>query len=360
VATGAVAGETKKILRREANLRRKGFPGMVHWVVSTTDFPYTAGMTQDPADRNVYRSRKFEALGRLTSGITHEINTPIQYIGQNLEFLAQACQTLLQAYRLAHAVLNGAATARALDPAALQAWREQDRQIDLAWFEREIPAAIRESQVGLAKARKIALAVKDVTHPSLHEVAPADLNQALDTVQTITRHAWKDVATVRLELAPDLPRVVCCRDEIDQVLINLVVNAAQALQQRSARAGAALGTIVLATRAAGDHVEISVQDDGPGMPPEVQARLFTPGFTTKPAGQGTGQGLALARTIIQDRHHGSLSFTSEPGKGTTFLIRLPIAPPPGTDTPAGGGPPPATEGPRSAATPADGSRTSQP
>lgn len=334
---------------------------MVQRVVSTAYFPYTAGMTQDPSDRDAYRSRKFEALGRLTSGITHEINTPIQYIGQNLEFLAQACQTLLQAYRQAHAVLTGAATAGALDPTALQAWREQERQIDLAWFEREIPAAIRESQAGLAKARKIALAVKDVTHPSLHEVAPADLNQALDTVQTITRHAWKDVATVRLELAPDLPRVVCCRDEIDQVLINLVVNAAQALQQRPPRAGAALGTIVLATRAAGDHVEISVQDDGPGMPPEVQARLFTPGFTTKPAGQGTGQGLALARTIIQDRHRGSLSFTTEPGKGTTFLIRLPIAPsPPGPDTPAAGWPTPATEGPRSATTPAGGSRTSQP
>ncbi len=284
------------------------------------------------------QARKFEAIGRLASGITHEINTPMHYLGTNLGFLETAFRDLLALQNRYRDLLGKVRAGAGVTPDDLAALAALERQIDPLYLEREIGVTLKQSREGIDQVAKMVLALKDVSHPSLHEITLTDLNRCLQNVALITRHEWKRVADLRFNLAADLPLVPCSRDEITQVLLNLVVNAAHAVADRVRAAGGGLGTIVLATRADGAAVEVEVTDDGGGIAPEHQARLFTPGFTTKAAGQGTGQGLAIARDIVVRRHGGDLTFTTEPGRGTTFRLRLPLERLAAGTTPAGDAP----------------------
>jgi two-component system NtrC family sensor kinase len=184
-----------------------------------------------------------------------------------------------------------------------------------------IPIAFERTSDGIERVRSIVQAMKRFSHASSTELAPADLNEALETTLAVCRNEYKYVATVTLDLA-SLPAVTCNIGELNQVFLNLIINAAQAIEEQVGASGGQ-GEIRISTRVEGSDVVVQIADDGPGISPEVQDRIYEPFFTTKEVGKGTGQGLALARATI-DRHSGSLECVSAVGQGTAFTIRLPI------------------------------------
>ncbi len=254
---------------------------------------------------------RFEALGTLAGGIAHEINTPTQYIGDNLSFLRDTFAPLLTL----------AGTARTGDWAATAALAEG---LDLDYLNAEIPAALDQAADGVARISKIVQAIREFSHPGSVTKVAFDLNHMIQAAATVTRNQWKYVAEMVFDLAPDLPRLTAVEGEINQILINLIVNAAQAIEAKTGRREP--GTITLTTRGDGGVIVFSVADTGVGIPADLRHRIFEMFFTTKPPGSGTGQGLAISRAIAQ-RHGGGIEVVSEPNKGSCFTVRLPATPP---------------------------------
>jgi two-component system, NtrC family, sensor kinase len=268
------------------------------------------------------KAHKLESVGQLAAGVAHEINTPTQYVGDNLHFVRDSLPSvlaLLQGYRSAATIEQDADRAAALVTAdALAA------ELDLDYLTEELPRALAQAIEGTNQIAGIVSAMKAFCHPGRPQKDPIDLNAAITNTVNVSRNEWKYVAAVECNLAPDLPRVMCNGNEIKQVLLNVLVNAAQAIGEKPSPKGGVRGRIRLATRRSGDFAEIEISDDGPGIPEDVMPRLFEPFFTTKGIGKGTGQGLAIAHTIIVDGHDGEIIVRSQPGSGATFLVRLPL------------------------------------
>jgi signal transduction histidine kinase len=266
-------------------------------------------------------AQKLEAVGQLAAGIAHEINTPIQYVGDSVHFLKTAfedLQTLLDRYQEGIAALE-----QQPDQAKLVAViRDAEDLADLDYLRDNIPSAVTRTLEGIGHVAGIVRAMKEFAHPDQREKSPADLNQALRTTLTVARNEYKYVADIETHLG-ELPQVLCYPSDLNQVFLNLIVNAAHAIAE-VVSAGAPRGKITLTTRVDDAWVEITIADTGGGIPATIRDRVYDPFFTTKPVGKGTGQGLAIARSIVVDKHQGALSFTSEPGQGTTFSIRLPV------------------------------------
>jgi PAS domain S-box-containing protein len=264
------------------------------------------GLLKD-AQRDAFQASKMAGIGQLAAGIAHEINTPIQYIGDNLSFIGETFEAISRfvAERRAGAPLFD-------DP-------DSDRKID--YLVDEVPVAIQQSLEGVGQISRIVQGMKEFSHPGEQHKGTVDINRAVENTLTVCRNEWKHVAEVALDLDPSLPAIRCWAGEINQVLLNLVVNAAHAI---AARAQAEPGTIAIRTGLVGDMVEVAVSDDGMGIRPEDRERVFEPFFTTKEVGKGTGQGLAICHAVVVGKHEGQLSFESEWGKGTTFVMRLPV------------------------------------
>jgi PAS domain S-box-containing protein len=250
------------------------------------------------------QAQKLEAVGRLAAGIAHELNTPIQFIGDNLKFLRGCLADLLTAVELANT------DARI------------EEGTDLQYLLDDLPEALSQSLEGVERVTSIVRAMKSFAHPGHAHPAPADLNQALRDTVTVARNEVKDVADVTMELG-ELPSVECLVHDLKQVFLNLVVNAAHAIGDRR-KVDPRHGLVTIRTWHTADEVAISIADDGCGIPAEIAEHVWEPFFTTKEVGRGTGQGLALARSIIVEGHGGTITLDSEPMRGTTFLIRLPI------------------------------------
>jgi len=268
-------------------------------------------------DRRV--SHRLEAVGQLASGIAHEINTPLQFVGDSVTFLKAAVDELLGLTALYRETLYADAPIPVED--RRRTMREAEERAEVDYLCERIPVAFARTADGIARVRSIVQAMKRFSHASSTESAPADINEAIETTLAVSRNEYKYVARVALELG-ELPSVTCNIGELNQVFLNLIINAAQALEEKVDENGE-LGVIRISTRVDGAEALITIADDGPGIPPELQDRIYEPFFTTKRVGKGTGQGLALARTTIE-RHGGTLRCVSEPGQGATFTIRLPL------------------------------------
>jgi PAS domain S-box-containing protein len=254
------------------------------------------------------QAQKLQAVGQLAAGVAHEINTPIQYVGDNAEFLRQSFLDLT-------AVLTGIGE---LPPGS--ELRAAGEKIDLAWLLEEIPKAIDGTQEGIGRVAELVRALKDFAHPDSPEMTLLDLNHALAGTLTVARNELKYVAEVVTDFGA-LPPVLCHGGSLNQVFLNLLVNAAHAI---AAAHPGTRGKITVTSRNEPGGVLISVADTGTGIPEAIRNRIFEPFFTTKAVGKGTGQGLALALAIVQ-KHKGSLTFESVEGAGTTFFVRLPKA-----------------------------------
>ena len=264
-------------------------------------------------------AQKLESVGRLAAGIAHEINTPIQYIGDSVTFLQSAqkdLDRLLSVYRTA--LQPSAEESR---QAAWIAALELEREVDLVFLHREMPKAFERTLQGVERVAAIVRAMKEFAHPDSGDHSSADLNHALETTLTVAQNEYKYSAQIETRFST-LPLVICNVGELNQVFLNLIVNAAHAIAESGK--GADRGRITITTTAAGDHVEIAIEDNGCGIPPENLDKVFDPFFTTKPVGRGTGQGLAIARSIITEKHGGRIDVHSVVGSGTRFVLRLPI------------------------------------
>ncbi|MGB5157227.1 MAG: PAS domain S-box protein [Desulfobacterales bacterium] len=269
------------------------------------------------------QSSKLESIGQLSAGIAHEINTPIHYIGDNILFLQNAhndIEKLIGYFRqLIDAVKQGDRTDNIVDDA-----EKAMKKMDLNYLAEEIPLAIQQTQDGIARVAKIVRSIKDFSHPDEEEKSNVDINHSLENIITVTRNEWKYTAEMETDFDEFLPLVFAYAGELNQVFLNIIVNAAHAVSDVVNKHPEQKGIISLSTCTKDDFVEIRIGDTGTGIPKDIRSRIFDPFFTTKEVGKGTGQGLAISHSIIVQKHCGSLSFETEEGAGTTFIIRLPL------------------------------------
>ena len=268
-------------------------------------------------------AQKLESIGQLAAGIAHEINTPTQYVGDNTRFLQEAFEGLADLLAICEGLggdNEGEESAEEL--VARMTAAAADANLD--FMIEQIPEALAESLTGLGRVAKIVKAMKAFSHPGGDERELANLNEGIERTVTLCTNEWKYVSDVEMDLDPDLPLVSCLPGEINQVILNMVVNAAHAIEAKLGKSTAEKGAIGIRTCTRGDDVEIRISDSGSGMPPEVQERIFDPFFTTKSVGKGTGQGLAISHAVVVENHGGTIAVESEPGEGTTFIIHLPV------------------------------------
>jgi signal transduction histidine kinase len=272
-------------------------------------------------EEQLRQSQKMESIGQLAAGIAHEINTPIQFIGDNAHFTSQAFAALL--------ALQGAyrsAIASHPDPVQQDRIAAVEQQADLDFVTSEVPRAITQTLEGVERVATIVRAMKEFAHPGGTGLTPSDLNHLVDNAIVISRNTWKYVAELEFVPGQDLPPVPLATGDFNQALLNIIVNAAQAIEDRQRRqVGPEGGIIRITTGRDGDHAVLRIADNGCGMPAEVRERIYDPFYTTKEVGRGSGQGLTITRSVIVDRHKGSITCESEPGRGTEFTIRIPLS-----------------------------------
>ena len=280
---------------------------------------------RDLMEANLRQGQKLESVGQLAAGIAHEINTPVQYIGDNIRFIEESFAGLGELLRN-YQKLSAAVESNAVTPELLAAVESSSQKADIAYVCEQIPLAVRQSLEGVTHVANLVRAMKEFSHPGTKGKVATDLNHAIETTITVARSEWKYVAEMVTDFSPELPKVPCLPGEFNQVILNLIVNAAHAIRDVVEKAQGTKGFIKIGTRQDGCCVEITISDTGTGVPEPIRDRIFDPFFTTKGVGKGTGQGLAIARSTVVDKHGGELSFESIVGQGTTFTIRLPINP----------------------------------
>jgi two-component system NtrC family sensor kinase len=266
------------------------------------------------------QAQKIQAIGTLAAGVAHEINTPAQFIGDNLSFLKDSLDRLNKIF-IKVAELN-TEVEQAVSPESFCAeLKTLQEQVDLNYLRNEMPRALSESLEGIERISDIVKAIKSFAHPGSDAKQSSDINKIIKNTITVSRNEWKYVADIEVDLDSNLPKLLCLEAEINQVILNLIVNAAHAIK---ARALDGKGLIKISTASEDQYAVISVADNGSGMPEAVKAKIFDPFFTTKEVGRGTGQGLTIVHSVVVDKHQGSITCESEVDKGSTFTVKLPL------------------------------------
>jgi signal transduction histidine kinase len=269
--------------------------------------------TRERVELELRQAQKLEAIGRLAGGVAHEINTPMQFIGNSVQFVAEGMPDLLA---MAGRYLAIAGATAADGGAGLEAIAD----VDLPYLTEHIPKALAAASDGVRRVANIVSSLKQFVVPTAHAVAIVDVNDAVRTALTLTRHEYDLVAEVEARLG-DVPPILGNAGELNQVLLHILVNAAQAIGDVVGARGR--GRITVATAVEGASVAIAITDTGGGISPDHRQRVFEPFFTTKQFGRGNGQGLALSRAMIEHQG-GTVTFDSKLGVGTTFYVRLPL------------------------------------
>jgi two-component system, NtrC family, sensor kinase len=324
-----VVPDDDQLFMGELKLRRSG-GGLIDAEVQHAGIPSSGDGTSVLNFRDVtivkrieaelHQSQKLESVGRLAAGIAHEINTPIQFIGDSAHFVGTMLTEVLGLVRRSRAELRGIAAAGG-DAAALQRFADEEEVADFDHAMEHGPRAVGRILDGVSRVSRIVSAMRCFSHPGSAEACAVDVNKLLADTLVVAGHELKAVAEVATEFGP-VPSLSGFASELNQAFLNLVVNAAHAVADRTSEAPG-LGRVFISTRLEAGQIVIRITDTGCGMTPEVQARLFEPFFTTKAVGRGTGQGLAVVRAAIVQKHKGTVDCESVPGVGTTFIVRLP-------------------------------------
>ncbi len=275
--------------------------------------------------RQLSQAQKLESIGELAAGIAHEINTPTQYIGDNLSFLGGSFDDLMNLLKKQNAFIENGRDGSEDSGALLDGVDEAKSRADMDFLLEEVPSAIRQSQTGIDNVSRIVRAMKEFSHPGLKEKRPTDINKAIRNAVTISESEWKYISELKLELAADLPQVPLVVGEFNQVILNLIINAAHAIAEKGSGDGVSKGLITLSSRLDESGVLVQVSDTGTGISKDIRCRIFDPFFTTKDVGTGTGQGLSISYAVIVEGHAGKIDFETEEGVGTTFNIYLPFS-----------------------------------
>ncbi|MFQ6018695.1 MAG: sensor histidine kinase [Kiloniellaceae bacterium] len=309
---------------------REEFPGLIMSVMALMAVFYMERLIQErkglereraELERELSQAQKVESLGTLAGGIAHEINSPVQFVRDNTWFLQTAFSDLSLVLQK-HKELLEAATAGGVLADAVAEANAAAEAADMNYLVEEIPVAIEQSLEGLEQIAEIVRGIKEFSYPNAKEKKPIDINRAIANTITVSRNQWKYAAELETNFDAALPLVPCLVGEFSQVILNLIVNAAHAIEDTGNESE---GRITITTRKLEDWAEIEIGDTGTGIPKENCDKVFEPFFTTKEPGRGTGQGLAISHSIITKRLGGTLRFNSEVGKGTVFIIRLPLA-----------------------------------
>lgn len=267
------------------------------------------------------QSMYLESIGQLSAGIAHEINTPMQYISDNLNFLRDSfTDTAIALNKIQKHLTN-----KTLDEAMLSAIFEA---ADFDYLSKELPLALNQTTEGVNRVCSIVKAMKEYSHPNSEHKVATNINHCIESTIIISKHTWKYHSELEVDLDPDLPLVMCHPGPLNEVILNIIVNAADAIKEVVERnSNFEKGKIVIQTLRKEFAAEIRISDTGGGIPVDIQEKIFDPFFTTKDVGKGTGQGLALSYRIIKERHNGELFFETVSGEGTTFILQLPYADP---------------------------------
>ena len=280
-------------------------------------------------ERRLLQAQKLESIGNLAAGVAHEINTPIQYISNNVSFLQDEfskieifIRTLDQAIHSFEEKEEHSEHERAT--LLIDSYGVSRNELDIDYLRSEIPKALDESLEGITRVSQIVQSMREFSHPGTEEKTAIDINSAIRSTATVSRNEWKYVAELELDLDDAIPVVPCFPGDFNQVILNLIVNAAHAIEDKLGGASSARGIIAIRTRCENNMLVISISDSGKGIPLDARSKIFDPFFTTKEVGKGTGQGLAICHSVIVDKHEGTIDFTTETDVGTTFYIRLPF------------------------------------
>jgi len=268
-------------------------------------------------------SQKMESIGQLAAGIAHEINTPMQYVGDNANFLADSYSAMTKVFMDFNSFLEDGKNYS--NNEIREFYQNKKEEMDLDFIFEEVPEALEQTKIGINRVTKIVRAMKDFAHPGSKEKAYFNLNNGLQNTVTISKNEWKYVAEMELKLDDNLKEILCLQDELNQVFLNIIVNSSHAISEKNQQNNSnELGKIIIETNKKNDTAIIKISDSGNGIKKSIIDKVFDPFFTTKEVGKGTGQGLAIVHDIISNKHRGKISVESEEGVGTTFIIELPI------------------------------------
>jgi len=292
--------------------------GSVH-IVRDINEQKKAEQEKEKIQSQLLHAQKLESVGQLAAGIAHEINTPTQFIGTNIDFIDESSQDIVRFMTQIQGIIKTA------PQDIIDSIEKAIEDMDWDYLVEELPLAIAQSREGVKRVSSIVRAMKEFSHPGSREKESLNLNQIINTTVTVARNEWKYVADMELTLDPNLPRVPLLADEMGQVILNIMVNAAHAIGEKLGdNPEGEKGVITITTTRSDTNIELQISDTGAGMPEEVQLRIFDPFYTTKKVGKGTGQGLAISHDVIVEKHGGTITVDSIPGKGTTFCIYLPL------------------------------------
>lgn len=274
-------------------------------------------------EAQLLQAQKLESVGQLAAGIAHEINTPTQFVSSNIDFLGESFEQVVELVEILKNI-HKRAQSKELNDTLLQEAENLIEDLDWEYLAEEIPTAVVQSKEGVKRIATIVKAMKDFSHPGSKDKGDVDLNWIIETTVVVARNEWKYVSDLTTDMDENLLPTKCLSDEIGQVILNMIVNAAHAIEAKLGRTPEEVkGKITIATKQRDGFAEITVTDTGAGIPERAKHRIFDPFFTTKNVGKGTGQGLAIAHTVITNKHGGTISFETEKDVGTTFTITLP-------------------------------------
>jgi len=274
-------------------------------------------------ESQLIQHQKLQAIGELAAGVAHEINTPTQFIGDNLHFIEDSVTELAKYMSALKSLLfnkNNYSSDELKNEVS-----QLDADFELDYLKDELPLALQQSISGVGQIKSIVGAMKSFSHPDLKEKTDVNLNQLIENALIVCRNEWKYVADINTHFSEDLPLISCYAQQLSQVILNLVVNAAQAIKESKGENMSEKGFINISTHIQDNWFVISIADSGTGMTEEVKKRIFDPFYTTKDVGKGTGQGLSMAHSSIVENHQGRIEVESEPGKGSTFNLYLPVS-----------------------------------